>query len=85
MIYKINKNIILENSAEFSAMLRQQTISGNSLGAQDYHRTALMQDGKDIETEVEHVRNKITNDALHIDNLKERQALIDRQSRGIRY
>ncbi len=85
MLYTINKTIILENSAAFSNMLRQQTISGNSLGAQDYHRTALMQDGKDVETEAEHARNKITNDALHIDNLKERQALIERQARGIRY
>ena len=85
MIYKINKNIILENSPAFTAILRQQTVSGNSLGAQDYHRTALMQDGKDVEMEAEHVRNKITNDVLHIDNLKERQALIDRQARGIKY
>jgi len=85
MIYTINKTIILENSAEFSNMLRQQTISGTRLGAQDYHKTALMQDGKDVETAAEHARHKITNDALHIDNLKERQLLIDRQARGIRY
>ena len=83
MIYTINKQILLENSADFQAMMRNQSISGNTMSSEDMHRQALMKDGKDVTTDAMNAANKVTNTALHIDNLAERQAALQRQSKGI--
>ena len=84
MIYKINKNIILENSPAFTAMMRQQNISGASMNPQDIHRFALMSDGKDVEMTAEHAKNNIINNTLNIDNLKEKQYALNRASKNFK-
>ena len=85
MLYTINKTILLENSSEFSMMMRQQNISGSNASPQDIHRLSLMQDGKDVYSDAEHAANKITNDAMQIDNLREKHDAINRQTKGLRY
>ena len=84
MIHSINKNIILENSEAFRKMMRQQNISGVSMNPQDIHRFALMSDGKDVNSTAEHAANKIINDTLHINNLRERQYALNRASKGFK-
>ena len=84
MIHSINKNIILENSEAFRKMMRQQNISGASMNPQDIHRFALMADGKDVEMTAEHTKNNIINNALNINNLKEKQYALNRESKGFK-
>ena len=84
MIYNINKSLILENSPEFSRLMRQQNISGASMNPQDIHRFALMSDGKDVEMTAEHAKNNFINNTLHIDNLREKQFALERASKGFK-
>ena len=84
MTHSINKNIILENSEAFRQMMRQQNISGASMNPQDIHRFALMSDGKDVEMTAEHTKNNIINNALNINNLKEKQYALNRESKGFK-
>ena len=84
MIYNINKSLILENSPEFSKLMRQQNISGASMNPQDIHRFALMSDGKDVEMTAEHTKNNFINNTLHIDNLREKQYALNRASKSFK-
>ena len=83
MIYKINKQILLENITDFQAMMRNQAISGNTMSPEAMHQQSLMEDGKDVTTDAMNAANKVTNSAMHINHLDERQAALQRQSKGL--
>lgn len=77
------KTELHENSADFQALMRNQSISGNTMSPEDMHKQSLMKDGKDVATDAMNAANKVTNTALHINHLDERQAALQRQSKGI--
>ena len=83
MIYTINKHMLLENSIEFQMMMRNQAISGNHMSPEAMHQQSLMKDGKDVTTDAMNAANKVTNSAMHINYLDERQAALQRQSKGL--
>lgn len=78
------KTELHENSvSDFKNLMRNQTISGNSMSLEDLHKMNQMSDGKDVNSEVLNAEHKITNNALHVDYLKERQWALSRKAKGI--
>lgn len=77
------KTELHENSADFQALMRNQSISGNTMSPEDMHKQSLMKDGKDVYSEVLNAEHKITNNALNVDYLKERQWALARKAKGI--
>ncbi len=83
MIYKIDKNIIIENSSAFSLMMRNNNISGIKSEPQDIHKMMLVQSGKDVESDALSASKNITNKALNIDYAEEKKYAIRRAAKGL--
>ena len=85
MLIKLNKNIILENTKEFSDMMRQQAVSGGTPNIQNIHLQMRLADGTDAQQEAEFQKNKIQQQMFSNNMMNEKQHALHLQNKGLKF
>jgi len=76
-------NSINENSAEFSQMLRSNTVNGGNLTNEQLHTHSVMGNGNDAYIQAMYADRRLKDKALSINANDEKLNLLNRNSRGV--